>query len=186
MKNTIREILITIALAIVIYLILQTINQTSVVNQTSMLPGLEEGQRLFVVKILYKFKEPARGDIIVIRPPIDPEKEYVKRLIGLPGDTIEIRGGKVYLNGVLLNEPYIKEPVRYTFGPYTVPDGQYFVLGDKRNVSNDSHNGWTVSRREIIGKVWWRYWPLNKFGLVGNFPLDRELEAASRQEETVS
>jgi signal peptidase I len=175
MKGFLRELLITLGLAIVLYLLLQTTIQSSIVNNVSMEPTLVANQRLIVIKVMYHFKEPQRGDIIIIHPPIEPQKEYVKRLIGLPGDTIEIKNGLVYVNGVPLNEPYIKESPDYIFSPYRVPDNNYFVLGDNRNNSNDSHAGWTVTRQEIVGKAWLRIWPLSKWGAVGNYPLDAQV-----------
>jgi signal peptidase I len=186
MKGFVRELLITLGLAIVIYLLLQLVIQSSIVNNISMQPTLIDGQRLIVGKAAYWFSEPQRGDIVIVRPPIETSTEYVKRLIGLPGDTIAVKGGKVYVNGVALVEPYIKESPASTFSPYVVPENHYFLMGDNRNHSNDSRSGWTVTRQEIVGKAWLRIWPLDKWGLVGNYPLAPQLSAAGGNTPTGS
>jgi signal peptidase I len=181
MKGFLRELLITLGLAVVLYLLLQLVIQSSVVNNVSMQPTLVEGQRLIVGKAAYWFTAPQRGDIVIVHPPkeIDPDSEYVKRLIGLPGDTVEVKGGTVYINGVPLVEPYVKSPARSVFSPYLVPENHYFLMGDNRNNSNDSRSGWTVTRQDIVGKAWLRIWPLNKWGLVGNYPLDSQVSVAN-------
>ncbi len=125
-----------------------------------------------VIKTLYT---PQRGDIIVVYPPTGTKRQYVKRLIGLPGDTVEVKNQLVYINGTALNEPYINSPPTYTMAARTLPENAYFVLGDNRNHSSDSHFGWTVTRENIVGKAWLRYWPLNKFGNPGNVSLKDQL-----------
>jgi signal peptidase I len=145
-----------------------------------MEPGLQNGQRLLVVKAIYHFKAPERGDIIVLHPPVAPQNQWVKRVIGLPGDTIEIKNNLVYVNNQPLDEPYIKEAPAYNLPPYQVPADNYFVLGDNRNGSSDSHFRWTVTRDEIVGKVWLRIWPLNSWGIVPGYPLQEELQAADK------
>lgn len=180
MKSFLKEALITIALAVVLFFLLQTVIQSSIVENVSMLPGLVEDQRLIVSKAAYWFSSPQRGDIIIIYPPIEPDSQWVKRVIGLPGDTLEVKGGLVYVNSVPLKEPYIKEKPAYDYGPFVVPKDNYFVLGDNRNESTDSHYDWTVTRSEIVGKAWLRIWPLDKFGLVDNYPLNDQLAAPSK------
>ena len=176
MKSFLRELLITFGLALAIYLVLQTSIQSSIVSNISMEPGLIAGDRLIVIKPIYSFASPERGDVIIIHPPIEPQKEYVKRLIGLPGDTVQISGGRVFINATALEEPYLKETPDYQYGPFTVPQNNYFVLGDNRNYSNDSHTGWTVTGDKIIGKAWVRIWPASKFGSAGSYPLNEQLE----------
>ena len=178
-KGYLRELLITLGMAIVIYLIFQTVIQSTIVNNVSMQPTLIAGQRLIVVKAYYHFKQPDRGDIIIVRPPIAPEEEWVKRVIGLPGDTVEIKHSTVYVNGVALQEPYLKEPPRYTMTTFKVPEDNFFVMGDNRNNSTDSHFGWTVERQEIIGKAWLRIWPFDKWGSVGDYPLSQQLSESA-------
>ena len=175
MKGFLREALITLVLAVAIYFLLQTAIQASIVHNVSMQPTLFAGQRIIVLKPYYHFTQPDRGEIIIIRPPIAPGEEWVKRVIGLPGDTVEVRNGYVYVNGVPLEEPYIKDKPDYRFGPFTVPEDNYFVMGDNRNNSTDSHYGWTVSRDDIVGKAWLRIWPLNKWGSPGSYPLNEQL-----------
>ena len=88
---------------------------------------------------------------------------------------MEVRDGTVYINGTQLDEPYIKEPPRYSLKPWLIPDDEYFVLGDNRNISEDSHNGWTVPRQNIIGKDWLSIWPPGEWGLAPNYPLDKQI-----------
>jgi signal peptidase I len=185
MKGLLRELLITLGLALVIYLLLQLVIQSSIVNNVSMQPTLIAGQRLIVGKAAYWFSGPQKGDIVIVHPPIEPKSEYVKRLIGLPGDTVEVKGGIVYVNGIPLVEPYLKAPPSQPFPLYTVPENHYFLMGDNRNQSNDSRSGWTVTRQDIVGKAWLRIWPLNKWGLVGNYPLDSQLSASGASLTTV-
>ncbi len=106
------------------------------------------------------FGEPKRGDVIVFRFPRDMSRPFIKRIIGLPGETVEIRNGRVLINGELLEEVYLKDPPRYQVGPEMVPRSNYFVLGDNRNNSSDSHVWGMVPEENILGKAWVRYWPL--------------------------
>jgi signal peptidase I len=177
MKGFIRELIITVGLAVIIFLVLQTTIQSSIVDGSSMEPGLDNGQRLIVAKIAYRFKEPERGDVIIIHPPVAPQKQWVKRIIGIPGDTIEVKQGIVYVNNVPLTEPYIKSPPSYIFTPYIVPENNYFVMGDNRNNSTDSHYGWTVEKGSIVGEVWLRIWPFSQWGIIHAYPLTDELKA---------
>lgn len=175
MKFYLRDAIITFGLALLFFVIFNTSLQASIVQDVSMQPTLVAGQRIIIVKIFYYFSEPKRGDIIIVHPPIDLEKEFVKRLVGLPGDTIEIKEHQVYVNNIPLNEPYLKNQPAYTYGPFTVPENNYFLLGDNRNNSTDSHFNWTVTRDEIVGKACWRIWPPDKWGSPGNYPLDDQL-----------
>jgi len=141
-----------------------------------MEPSLEEGQRLLVNKAVYKFHEPERGDVIVFHPSHNPGDEYIKRIIGLPGESVEIKQGTVYIhkqdgNVLPLDELYIKEVPSRPFNGNTIPENEYFVLGDNRNNSNDSRNGWTVKREDIIGKAWLSIWPPSTWGLAPNYAL---------------
>jgi signal peptidase I len=179
-KAIIRETLITLAMAAIIFLILQSTIQSSYVDGSSMLPGLVDKEHLVVGKVAYVFKEPARGDVIVLYPPVAPQKQWVKRIIGVPGDTVEVKKGTVYVNGIALTEPYIKSSPSYAMSPYKVPAENYFVMGDNRNNSTDSHYGWTVSRDNIVGKVWLRIWPISKWGIIKAYPLNDELNQESK------
>lgn len=176
MRGIVREIVITLGLALVIFFVLQTTIQSSIVDGSSMQPGLENGQRLIVVKAAYRFSDPQRGDIVIIHPPVAPQKQWVKRVIGLPGDTVEIKNGTVYVNNIALAEPYIMEAPEYTYGPVTVPQDNFFVMGDNRNNSTDSHYGWTVPRENLVGEVWLRIWPFSNWGVVHGYPINAEVQ----------
>lgn len=171
MRSFFREVLVTIILAGIIFLVLQVTVQSSIVVGCSMKPTLEDGQRLLVSKVSYTFHEPERGDIIIFHPPGNRQADYIKRIIGLPGDTVEVKEGKVYINGVSLDEPYIKEPPVYSTQQSEIEKNNYFVLGDNRNNSNDSHNNWTVPRQSIIGKTWLSIWPPDAWGFAPNYSL---------------
>ncbi|MBI4187760.1 MAG: signal peptidase I [Chloroflexi bacterium] len=158
MKVSVREILITAVLALFIFLTIQATLQSAVVVGLSMEPSLQLGQRLLVSKVSYYVGDPKRGDVIVFQPMVDSAEDWVKRVIGLPGDTVEVKNSQVYVNDVALDEPYIPEPPAYSLDKVTVPANSYFVLGDNRNASNDSHNGWFVPHQNIIGKVWVSLW----------------------------
>ncbi len=172
MKSFVRQTLITIALAVVIFLVLQMTFQSSVVVGSSMEPSLTPGQRLVVNKLVYRFHEPERGDVIILHPPTNGQVDYIKRIVALPGDTVEIRNRTVYVNGKPIEEPYIVDPPNYTMVKRQIPEGQYFVLGDNRNNSNDSHTGWLLPRENIIGKAWLSIWPPEEWGTVPSYTLD--------------
>lgn len=179
MKSFLRELGITLGLALVIFLGFHAVIQTYVVIEQCMEPDFYEGDRLLVNKLAYNFGEPERGDVLLLHPPFDTKLVFIKRVIGLPGDTVAIKGGSVWINNIKLDEPYIKEPVAYTMPARTVPPGEYFVLGDNRNIANDSHNGWTVPKKELIGKALVLYWPTRDWGAVMHYSLADQLAAAS-------
>lgn len=174
MKAFLRDVLTTFLLAVAVYVGMSYTIQDYVVRQSSMEPNFYDGQRVLVNKVVYKLRAPARGDVIILHPPQSPNPEaipFIKRVIALPGESIDIKNGEVRINGVKLNEPYIKETPNYTYHLTKVPENEYFVLGDNRDNSDDSHRGWTVPRQNIIGKAWLTIWPLGKWGLVSNFKL---------------
>lgn len=178
MKPFLREVLITVGLAVVIFLAARSTIQTYEVFQTSMEPNFYEGQRVVVSKAAYWgwIGEPQRGDVIVFRSPNGTDEDFIKRVIGLPGDRVEIKDGSVYVNGVRLDEPYIADSPVYTMAEITVPEDKYFVLGDNRNHSNDSHNSWFVDRDDIHGKAWLSTWPPDLWGLVPKYSLGNQLK----------
>lgn len=176
MKRVLRDVLITLAVALAIFLTLRATVQAYKVIETCMEPNYVEGEWLLASKATYWFHEPERGDVIILDPPFEIEDVYIKRLIGLPGDTVEVKDGVVYINGTALEEPYIKEAPAYTFSLIELGEDEYFVLGDNRNNANDSHSGWTISREDIIGKAWFSYWPPSEWGGSTNYPLDEQLE----------
>lgn len=169
--KVIREFLITIVIAIIIFLALQVSIKSFEVFNVSMLPTYREGDLIIVNKLAYAFgNTPSRQDEIVFYAPgngIKPAFDlfftqhpscFIKRVIGLPGDTVEIRNKQVLVNGAALREPYLNDAPNYYMPARQIPAGQYFVLGDNRNHSNDSHTGWLVPAGDIIGDVWFRYW----------------------------
>jgi len=171
MKTFLRQILGTLILAGAIFFLLQFTLQSSIVVGSSMEPNFQQSQRLIINKLTYKFHEPERGDVIVFHPPDNYQVDYIKRIIGLPGDTVEVEKETVYVNGSPLSEPYIKDFPSYTLDQYEVPENHYFVLGDNRNNSNDSHNGWTLPRQNIIGKAWLSIWPPIDWGVIPDYSL---------------
>jgi len=155
---------------------------TRYVNYQSMVPTIEPGECLIVSKASYFFKEPERGDVIVFNHPRNEDQPLIKRIIGLPGDFIEIRDSQVFINGSPLKEPYIKEPVNYEYPYDEIPADNYFVLGDNRNISNDSHTGWTVPRENIIGKVWITYWPPPEWKVIKHYdPMTNNLSVIMKK-----
>lgn len=170
LKAFIKEIVSIVVVAFVLAMILRTfVIEGRVIPTGSMLPTIQLQDRVMVNKFIFYFKDPARGDIVVFEPPasIGQHEDYIKRIIGLPGETVEVKGGKVYIDGQALDEPYIAEPPSYEYGPVKVPDGCYFVMGDNRNMSYDSHlwNGW-LTRDHIKGKAFLTYWPPSHIKLL--------------------
>jgi signal peptidase I len=200
-----RELVETLLLAVLIFFAVKAVVQNFRVEGSSMLPSLDNDQYLLVNKAIYYridtggihkflpfipdtdgkkhlFRAPRRGDIIVFKFPLEPSRDFIKRVIGVPGDTVEVKGGKVYINGAPLVEPYELSAPNYTYAPKTVPPGQYFVLGDNRNNSYDSH-AWQqqcsaqqtcnfVPEENIIGQAWISYWPFDDLGFVNNKKLN--------------
>src|SRR5919199_3600908 len=141
----------------------------------SMLPTLQINDRLIIDKISYDFRDPTRGDIVVFSPTDALKKQnfkdaFIKRVIGLPGDKVEVKDGLVYVNAQPLQEKYIEDQPNYRFGPVSVPPNEYLVLGDNRNNSYDSHYWGFVPRKNIIGRAVVRFWPLNRVGEIDPIP----------------
>ena len=179
MKAFLRDIIITLLLALVIFFTLQATLQSFVVIGNSMEPGFHEGQRLIISRLAYRFHEPERGDVIVFHAPNKRRGDYIKRIIALPSESVEIKEETVYIHKdgqvFSLDEPYVKEPARYNFKSGVIPENEYFVLGDNRNNSNDSHNGWTAKREDIIGKAWLSIWPPERLGVVADYSLSEQI-----------
>jgi len=158
-----RDLLIAIGLALVIIVFLY---QPVKVEGTSMAPLLSDQERIFINKFVYRFEPIDRGDVVVFWYPLDRSKSFIKRVVGLPGETVEIRKGIVFVNGVSLAEPYV--PPQYEdltdFGPMSVPRGMYFVMGDHRISSNDSRVFGPVASHYIYGRAVFAYWPVDHFG----------------------
>src|SRR5271155_74356 len=158
-----RDLLIAIGLALVIIVFLY---QPVKVEGTSMAPLLSDQERIFINKFVYRFEPIERGDVVVFWYPLDRSKSFIKRVIGLPGETLEMRQGTLYVNGNMVPEPYV--PLRYedfsNFGPVTVPRDSYFVMGDHRISSNDSRVFGAVENKFIYGRAVFAYWPVDHFG----------------------
>jgi len=169
-----KENLQIIAIALTLALLIRAlIAEPRYIPSDSMLPTLQVGDRLVVEKISYRFRPPARGEIIVFDPPQQlqiqgyaKDQAFIKRVIGTPGQTIQIQNGTVYLNGTPLAEDYIAEPPAYQMAPVLVPEDQLFVMGDNRNNSNDSHVWGFLPKQNIVGHACFRFWPLNRIGSV--------------------
>jgi signal peptidase I len=166
-----RDILITIIIAVIIFLALQLTIGTYKVYGTSMLPGIFPDDQIIVSKIDYRLHKPERGDVIVLKSPRDESTDLIKRIIAVPGDTIEIQNHQVLVNNKVISEPYINEAPNYKYGKDTIPEGSYFVLGDNRNVSADSHIGWYATTEDIIGKAWVIYWPFNRMMAIKQYKI---------------
>ncbi len=165
-KSALREVAETVVPAIIIAVLIHVfLAQATRVYGQSMEPNLHTDMRLVVEKLSYRLHTPQRGDIVVLR--VRPEDEMlIKRVIGLPGDQVEIRDGKVYVNGQPLDEPYLDQETRGNLAPRTVPPLHVFVMGDNRRASNDSRSFGPVHIDNIIGKAWLSYWPPDAIGPV--------------------
>lgn len=160
------EVVETVLPAIVIAVLLTLfVAQGTYVYGQSMEPNLHSDQRLIVEKISYRLRGPRRGDIVVVR--VDGyEIPPIKRVIGLPGETIEILAGQVWINGWPLDEAYLADVIQQDYGPSVVPPGRVFVMGDNRNRSQDSRFFGPVPLKDIWGRAWLSYWPLHEFGFL--------------------
>ncbi len=165
-KRLIRDIFETILIAFVLFIAVNTISARIRVESISMEPTLFRGDFILVEKISHRLRNPNRGDIVVFKYPSDPTQNYIKRVIGLPGDRIFITNGKLTINGDVVDEPYIKAMPAYT-GNWEVPEDSIFVLGDNRNRSNDSHIWGMVPYENILGRALLIYWPLSRGGILG-------------------
>ncbi len=164
------DVLETLVLSVVLFVGINAVSARIRVDGESMVPTLVSGEYVIVSRLSYRLGTPQRGDIIVFHFPRDPKEEYIKRVIGLPGDTVEVKSGQVYINGQLLEENYLDVRINYT-GSWRVPADQLFVLGDNRNNSSDSHDWGTVPMNYVVGKAILVYWPPLDWGLVGHVSL---------------
>lgn len=166
----------TIVLSLVLALGIRTfVAEARYIPSGSMLPTLQINDRLIVDKLSYRFNDPKRGDIVVFNPTETLQKQnfhdaFIKRVIGLPGEKIEVKGGKVYVNDQPISENYLEDKPQYNYGPVTVPKNQYLVLGDNRNNSYDSHYWGFVPRENIIGRAFVRFWPIKRIGELDQTP----------------
>jgi signal peptidase I len=188
-RSLVWEIIQTVLLTIAIFLAVRSVVQNFRVEGASMDPTLHTGQYLLINKVLYAradgtllsglipdrtpqdtpnyiFGGPRRGDVIVFIAPGQSDKDFIKRVIGLPGETIRIVNGQVFINGKPLDEPYLSHHATYDMESKVIPPGNYFVLGDNRPNSSDSHLGWFVPADSLIGKAWVSYWPPTDWGVM--------------------
>ncbi len=194
MRRSVLDIIKALALAAAFFFVVQSVLQNYQVLGQSMEPNLHSGQHVIVNKAAYmsvdvdrlsKFipfydvdegsemhllGEPQRGDVVVVRSPQESGKRLVKRIVALPGDSLEIEGGTIRINGESISEPYVLGNTRDR-DKSTIPEGHYFVLGDNRTRSNDSNNFGPIHESQIIGKAWLVYWPLGDFGPVDSFAI---------------
>ncbi len=168
--NFLKETLSIVVIAFILAMFLRAfVIEGRIIPSGSMLPTIQLQDRVMVNKFIYRFKEPQHGDIVVFDPPeeLHSRWDYIKRVVGLPGDKVEIKEGKVYIDDQPLKEPYLNEPIGYEYGPVTVPPDSLLVLGDNRNESFDSHR-WNVwlTRDRLKGKAIFVYWPPKHLGLL--------------------
>lgn len=165
-----RDLIEAAVLAVVLFVVLQFAFQNTIVEGSSMEPNFVDREWLLVSKLSYRLADPIRGDVIVFWAPDQERKEFIKRVIGLPGEIVSVRQGVVYIDDVRLDEPWQPVADDTSFGPYVVPAGQYFVMGDNRPKSNDSRTwngaGGALESERIIGKAWLSVWPTEAWGMV--------------------
>jgi signal peptidase I len=162
------DILESLVIAVILAVLIRTfIFQPFYIPSGSMVPTLYEGDRIIVSKLSYRFHPPQRGDIVVFRFPLDQKKTYVKRLIGLSGETVQLKDGRLYINGREVPEPYLPPNTYFPdFGPVKVPEGSFFMLGDNRMNSEDSRIWGFLDRQLIVGKAVFLYWPPNRVKII--------------------
>ena len=167
-KSSLREMVEVIVTALVLAFLIKTFVVGNFwIPSESMVPTIEVNDKVIVTNFSYWFEGPKRGDVIVFRYPLDTKKDYIKRCIGLPGETVEFRDSKLYVNGQLVEEPYLPEGLVFEdYGPIEVPEGQYFMCGDNRNHSSDSRVWGFVEKRLIIGKSQVIYWPFDRWSTL--------------------
>lgn len=166
LKREILEWILCIAVAVLIALPVRAfVFEPIRVDGRSMVETLQDGERLFVTKFDYLISDPERFDVVICHYP-DRTENFVKRIVGLPGDTVEMKNSLLYVNGEAYPEEYLTHRADYTMAPYTVPEGEYFVLGDNRSNSNDSHLVGPITRAQVVGHVRFVFFPFNKIRAV--------------------
>ena len=174
--NIIWEFSQTLAFSLGIFVVIYTfLFMPTIVLGSSSYPTVIEGEKMIISKIAYQLDKPHRGDFIIMKSPTNPDVEFIKRIVGLPHEQVELRNGKVLINGTALLEPYLS-PATYTGSEsflsenqiLTIPSDHYFVLGDNREHSSDSRTFGPVSESNIVGKVVFRFWPLNRLGPIND------------------
>jgi signal peptidase I len=164
-----RDVVLSIIVAVLCIAVLIVGFESREVFNISMLPNIEPGDYIMVNRLSFLIGQPKRGDVVIINAPLDNERDVIKRVIALPGDSVEVNANTVYVNSTALAEPYIMEPVDYELPGQKIPEGNYFVLGDNRNNSNDSHKGWLAPESDITGKAMFICWPLDRVKIIRHF-----------------
>ncbi len=164
------EVLQTLAIAALLFMAVNLVTARIRVEGISMEPSLHDGQFVVVNRLAYRWKQPERGDIVVFRFPLNPDRRFIKRVIGLPGELVAVQGGQVLINGLPLQEPYLSSAPRYA-GQWQLGPEEVFVLGDNRNNSSDSQNWGALPLDSIIGKAIFVYWPPSEVGLIPHYDL---------------
>ena len=171
----VQSIVLALSVFVLLYLFVVQPNE---VNGNSMVPNFQNRERILTDKLSYQFGEPKRGDVVVFKAPAsepcsENECEYIKRIIGIPGDRVMVSGGQVYLNGELLKQDFLPEPGSFCQEgvEMEVPEGNYLVFGDNRSHSRDGREFGPIPRKLILGKVFFRYWPLKTIGLIPSVSL---------------
>ncbi len=172
--NAARELVETVLLTLVIFFMIRFAVENYRIEGYSMEPNFHDGQFLLVNKLQYLFTPPQRGDVIIFRYPLNPNKNFIKRVIALPGETVEIRAGKVFVNNVRVHEPYPFNFADYDYGPVTVGPDEYFVLGDNRPESSDSHSWGMLPTKDLIGKAWVSYWPPEEWQIIRDYSVSAQ------------
>ena len=170
-RRILLEVIETIVLALVLFVAINFLTARIRVDGSSMQPSFTDGDYVIVNRLAYQFGDIQRGDVIVFPYPLDEEDDYIKRVIGLPGDRVAVYGGIVYVNGEPINEPYILEQPLADEAELIVPEGYVFVMGDNRNASSDSRSWGPLNIEKIIGKAVFRYWPFTTMGIVDHYDL---------------
>lgn len=170
LRQFLGEVLQTILIAGLLFLAVNLLTARIRVEGISMEPNLHEGQFVIVNRLAYRWEVPTRGDIVVFRFPLNPDRRFIKRVIGLPGDRVAIQSGTVYVDDDVLSEPYLSVTPRYS-GEWVISENAVFVLGDNRNNSSDSQNWGALPLENIIGKAFLIYWPPAEAGVIPHFDL---------------
>lgn len=168
--NFLQGIVVVLAIMVMIYLFIMSPQE---IKGASMDPNFHNGEYILTNKLIFKLKEPRRGNVVIFKSPKNPEIDYIKRIIGLPGDTVSLRDNQFYINGIPLKESYIGSDVHLFGGSFLqedaeiiVPSGMYFVVGDNRPHSSDSREFGPVPIEDFIGQAFFRYWPASEVGLI--------------------
>lgn len=176
-RSWLQDTLETLLLAAILFFVINTLTGRYQVHGQSMEPSLHDGQYLIASKVAYWLHTPERGDVVVLDPPNRGSSvPYIKRVIGLPGDLVEVRDNRVWVNGIALNEPYIAAPPSYVDN-WVVGEGEYLVLGDNRNNSSDSHTWGLLPESHVLGKAFFSYWPPEYWGKIPHYTFP-ELQGA--------